>query len=370
VQKYLSFSELPPQFDAFFIEQEKRSVFFSRAWFERLYEHFLPSPSQLRLYGLELDEQIVGLFVAVSLSAGQKPAGLSELQTIQGFTTTQSFRSALLLRDDNVDRIPDIAVLVRALREDEESFDCIDVDLLCVDDATSLAWVSALRDEGFLCHLELQEWNRYEDVSEIPFSKIAKKSTKRRERKLGKELKLRFEMYTSPEDMPKAQEAYEDIYRRTWKQADVARQFAADLICDFAKRDWVRFLVLYGDERPLAAECFFVHGNIASSFRTAYDLNYRDFSVGSIVLQRMLEHVMTIDNVLEIDFGPGDEPYKKQWLSKRRKLWRIRAYHTGRLRARVTYGLRILEDELERAKETRLGRWLRTQKGRLRPRDI
>lgn len=369
VEKYRSFSDLPSFYENFFLKMEEQSVFFSRIWFERLCEHFLAEPTQLRLYGVETGDEVAALLFA-SASPNEGHPRFPSMKKLQGLTTTQSFRASLLVlsdeNDSEVDSVSSVARLFAALGQDEESFASIDIDLLCISETKAKSWIDAIRGEGFLCHLQHQEWNRYEDVSDMPFSKMAKKSTKRRQKKLAKELELRFEMFRSPAEIEIAQAAYEDIYRRTWKQPDLGGQFSRALIADFAKRDWVRFLILYGDERPLAAECFFVHGKIASSFRTAYDLEYRDFSVGSIVLQRMLEEVMDKENVGEIDFGPGDEPYKQQWLSKRRKLWRIRAYAPDRFRAKIAYGQRLMEDELLRAKSTRFGLWLRAKKNEIK----
>jgi hypothetical protein len=365
VKAYSSLSELPRIYDDFFSRVEKTSVFFARSWFERTSEHFLSSPDLLRLYGVENEEDVLALFIAVETKEAESRFSTMKLRTLQGCTTTQSFRSSLLI-DSSIESDEDLIVaLFSFLRGEGLDYQCIDIDLLCLSDARALRWAEAIRSCGLLCHVEQQEWNRYEDVSETPFSKLAKKSTRRRERKLAKTVSLRFEMFTSPEDMALAQSAYEDIYRRTWKKPDVGREFAADLIVDFARQNWVRFLVIYADDKPIAAECFFVHAGIANSFRTAYDLGYRDYSVGSIVLQRMIEHVMGQDAVREIDFGPGDEPYKKQWLSKRRKLWRLRAYDERLLMGRIGYGLRVISDEVSRAKQSSWVRRLRQVKREL-----
>ena len=119
------------------------------------------------------------------------------------------------------------------------------------------------------------------------------------------------------------------------------------------------------DDRPVAAECFFVHNRKACSFRTAYDLGYRDYSVGSIVLQKMFELLIKDDLIDEIDFGPGDEDYKKQWLKQRRPLWRLQIFsHSSKL-SRSDYFLCQARDRLRLINQGPVGDQLRKTKNSL-----
>ena len=35
----------------------------------------------------------------------------------------------------------------------------------------------------------------------------------------------------------------------------------------------------------------------------------------------MMQHVIEVDRVHEVDYGSGDDPYKKDWMSARRERW-------------------------------------------------
>ena len=109
------------------------------------------------------------------------------------------------------------------------------------------------------------------------------------------------------------------------------------MITRAAERGWLRFGMMKVDGKPVAAEVFFVNGGVASSFKTAYDLGFKEHSVGSIILQHMFQYVMEVDGVREIDFGPGDEDYKKQWLSKTRELWRLTVYDGRRAKGALSF---------------------------------
>jgi CelD/BcsL family acetyltransferase involved in cellulose biosynthesis len=61
--------------------------------------------------------------------------------------------------------------------------------------------------------------------------------------------------------------------------------------------------------------------------KTAYDPAFGKYSVGSIAIMKMMEHLLDVDHVREIDFGNDDDPYKKSWVTKRRIRWGITAFN-------------------------------------------
>ena len=100
VNTFSHFSDLPMIYERLFEQVEKKSVFFAKAWFERTCEHFVPHPDSLRLYGIEKDDQAIGLLVATESLKSESRLALPKLIILQGCTTTQSFRSALLIHPE------------------------------------------------------------------------------------------------------------------------------------------------------------------------------------------------------------------------------------------------------------------------------
>jgi CelD/BcsL family acetyltransferase involved in cellulose biosynthesis len=41
----------------------------------------------------------------------------------------------------------------------------------------------------------------------------------------------------------------------------------------------------------------------------------------------MMQHVIDVDEVVEVDYLVGDDPYKKDWMNHRRERWGIVAYN-------------------------------------------
>ena len=46
----------------------------------------------------------------------------------------------------------------------------------------------------------------------------------------------------------------------------------------------------------------------------------------------MFRHALDEDRVAAIDYGTGDDGYKKDWMAERRPLWRLDAYNMRTLR--------------------------------------
>jgi hypothetical protein len=150
---------------------------------------------------------------------------------------------------------------------------------------------------------------------------------KRRGKKLSQAHDVEIKIITTEADFPTGFNAYKDIYQQSWKGDEFSFAFIEQVCRAAISEDKLRLGLLLVDGEPAAAQLWFLQrGNNsagieyhnASIFKLAYSPKYQQFSVGSILSKALTEHVLNKDSVTSIEFGMGSEPYKKDWLPKKR----------------------------------------------------
>ncbi len=142
----------------------------------------------------------------------------------------------------------------------------------------------------------------------------------RKSRKLQREHGYKIRLYTN-EGLPEALEAFQTVFRASWKGTETDADLIPGLAPRLAARGWLRLAVLTIAGHPAAAQLWFVAHGKASIFRLAYDEAWKRYSPGSILTRYLVKHVIEVDRVDFIDFLVGDDPYKKEWVSQSRDRW-------------------------------------------------
>jgi Acetyltransferase (GNAT) domain len=161
-----------------------------------------------------------------------------------------------------------------------------------------------------------------------------KNTIKRQEKKLHKEHECSIQMITEEHGFDQAFADYQEVYIKSWKQQEFSFPFI-HAVCRGAMADnRLRMGILYIDGIPAAAQLWFLEGKVASIFKLAYDENYKQYSVGSLLSKAIFEYVISNDQVTEIEYGNGNESYKRDWMTKTRKRVTFDAYNTRTLRGK------------------------------------
>jgi CelD/BcsL family acetyltransferase involved in cellulose biosynthesis len=179
-----------------------------------------------------------------------------------------------------------------------------------------------------------------------------------------------IEVIADAQEMERGLQAYERVYASSWKKLEPHPAFIPGLVTAFARRGWLRLGVAWLRGQPIAAQIWFVAHGRAEIFKVAYDESFKDYSPGTALTAKLMEHVMQSEAVHEVDYLIGDDAYKKTWMSDRRERFGVVAYNvwtpagalwamgefTGRLAKASTRRLRALFTDAGRAEPSTMPR--------------
>jgi hypothetical protein len=162
------------------------------------------------------------------------------------------------------------------------------------------------------------------------------------------------ELFVDSNDVERGVQAYETVYASSWKKPEPHPRFIPGLVAAFAGRQWLRLGVIWLHGRPIAAQIWFVAHGRAEIFKVAYDESFKEYSPGTVLTARLMEHAMQIDRVHEVDYLIGDDAYKKPWMSDRRERFGVMAYNpwtvVGAVGALLEFTARLAKAWMQRAR--------------------
>ncbi len=170
----------------------------------------------------------------------------------------------------------------------------------------------------------------------------------RRQKKLTKAHQWSIEYVTDENSFQQLFCAYQSIYTKSWKQPEYSLDFIKSVCLSALAEQQLRMAVLFVDDCPAAAQIWFVAYRKASIFKLAYDETYKSFSVGSILSHRLFKTVIEQDKVQEIEYGTGDEAYKRDWMNQSRQRVTVDIYNAHTLRGRLLYVFKRIKQRFKR----------------------
>jgi len=126
---------------------------------------------------------------------------------------------------------------------------------------------------------------------------------------------------------PAAWDAYEDVYRASWKPEEGSFAFLRALAEEEGAAGTLRLGIARKDGAPVAAQLWTVENGTAWIHKLAYREDAKSLSPGTILSEAMFRAAIDKDRVARIDYGTGDEPYKADWMDRRETLWRVEAFN-------------------------------------------
>ncbi len=127
--------------------------------------------------------------------------------------------------------------------------------------------------------------------------------------------------------------AYEQIYAASWKPEEghpaLLRAFAESESAGGRLRMGIARI----DGVPVAAQYWTVEDGTAFIHKLAHVEDSLKASPGTLLSAALFRHVIETDGVKRVDFGTGNDGYKRDWMNRHDPLWRIEAFNPSRVAA-------------------------------------
>ena len=130
---------------------------------------------------------------------------------------------------------------------------------------------------------------------------------------------------------------YEDIYAESWKPEEGSPAFLRAFVQAEGAAGRLRLAVAHladderanAGQRAVAAQMWTVEGGTAFIHKLAHRESAKPFSPGTVLSAALFRHVIDTDKVDTIDFGTGDNPYKRDWMEMVRARYRLTLIRVG-----------------------------------------
>lgn len=307
---FTGWDQLPDSAEALFTQAAEDSIFFSRPWFACLTRH-RPAPCQDVLLACVVEDAYVLAILPLERREGEHYYALTNLY---------SSLYTLLLAEHAPPEV--FECLARGLIQ--RPFSLLRLGPIAEDDSGLQSLQQAMEGMGIACHRRFGFYNWVHRTLDQSFDDYlrsrptrVRNTIARKARKLAREQDYRIHLFS--ENWQQGLKDYHAVYQRSWKANEQYEAFIDDLACRLSEQGWLRLAILYVEDRPIAAQFWFVVHGKASIFKLVYDEQWKRYSPGTILTQYLMAHVIDTDKVQEIDFLTGNDTYKQDWMSQRRE---------------------------------------------------
>jgi hypothetical protein len=122
---------------------------------------------------------------------------------------------------------------------------------------------------------------------------------------------------------PASWQAYETIYANSWKPGEGNPAFLRRFAQEEGNAGRIRLGIAYAEGKPVAAQFWTVEGGTAYIHKLAHLETAKPLSPGTTLSAALFEHVIDHDRVNLVDFGTGNDPYKRDWMEQTRARYRL-----------------------------------------------
>ena len=338
---YSDLSHIPAEYERLFHESNVEGFFHSRHWLKNFVTNAADRADRMRFYCIA-DNRCQGVprgFLAMRFR--EQPSRWGRPLMLRGLSNFYTPLFGPIVDKSYTDSSEIVRALVQAVCSDIHRWDAVDLSPLCTEVSTFLELCDAFREAGWVVQRYFCFGNWFLTVDGRSYKTYfdglpsAMRNTINRKRKKALLRGLRLEVLTGGKNLDHGIEAFQKVYAASWKRPEPYVGFMPGLIRACADQGVLRLGIAYFGGQPAAAQVWIVAHGIASIYKLAYEEQYSEFSIGSILTAYLMEHVIEVDKVHTVDYLVGDDDYKKSWMSQRRERWGIRAFNPKTIRGIV-----------------------------------
>jgi hypothetical protein len=120
---------------------------------------------------------------------------------------------------------------------------------------------------------------------------------------------------------------YESVYAASWKPEEGSPAMLRELAEQEGAAGTLRLGLAKKEGQALAAQLWTVERGVAYIHKLAYREDAKALSPGTVLSMAMFQAAIDEDQVDWIDYGTGDDGYKRDWMADRSELMRIEAWN-------------------------------------------
>lgn len=340
-REYETLADVPQSVGGLFETAGTTSVCLTRDWFEMFTAHNMLPGERLRLLATQPEGSPDNVW-AFLLGRHRDRDRLA--YGGRTFTSLDDYYTLLYapLLDPVREPVAALDPLIARLCSEAPPYDVVRFQPLDPRDPTFDALRTCLRHHGFAVQTYRQFGVWYEPIEGIGFDLylaerplILRNTIERKRRSLERRGSVEFRLGTGGHALETAIADYERVYAASWKAPEPNAVFIRDLVRRLAAADALRLSFLLLDGALIAAQIWIRWGDTATLYKLAHDQCLDQHSPGTLLTAWTIERLLEEDHVREINFGPGDDPYKRLWASQSREMWGILAFNPATLRGRL-----------------------------------
>lgn len=340
IRVYHHLDELPDRYNLLFDEAGAASFFQSRSWFRGLIGATSNAGEELRIYGVEADDEATPPLMLLVARAFPTRLGPIRQRELASFTNFYTMRGEPILATDTTDVDGVFRHLASAICSERPRWDVVSLEALDPNLPVFQSLIDAFRNAGMLVHSYFQHAVWFEEIAGRSYDEYINdrgskffKTLQWKNRKIGRSDRFSYELITDEKHLDRSIANYQKVYQSSWKEPELYPDFIPRLISECARLGTLRLSFMYLDGEPIATQLTFLSGKTAFQYKMAYDKDIlsnsytKNLSIGAIMQLRLIEHLIDVDKIEIFDFGVGDEDFKSKWCAKRGESWGVKAFN-------------------------------------------